>query len=173
MVLNFPDSAPPSPPGGTTLRTDEQKAADLEALTAEHRQRSPKSNSYRGLKRKGSKWEACYRRVYLGRHGSEEEAALVHDQALLLHLGRCVWDPSPPGQAGWVGGEGTHASSLTSPTRSGVDAQGGRTEAGQHSRQAALPASCLGHRQVPRCPRQALGAAVGCCGRSMHLVLGG
>ncbi len=88
-VLNFPESAPP--PGSIPIRTDEEKEADLKALAAEYRRAPPKTSSYQGVSKKRSKWQARYRRVYLGIFGSEEEAALVHDQALLLHLGRWAW----------------------------------------------------------------------------------
>jgi hypothetical protein len=82
----LPESAPP--PGSTPIRTDEEMAADLEALAAEYRQRAPKTSSYEGMTKKKFKWQARFRGVYLGLLGSDEEAALAHDQALLLHLGR-------------------------------------------------------------------------------------
>ena len=104
-VLNFPDSAPPPQPGSTTIRTDEQKMAALEALAAEYRRAPPKASSCRGVSKHGSKWRANYHRVWLGLYQSEEEGALVYDQALLHDLGRCVcgipahWERQSGGQA--------------------------------------------------------------------------
>ncbi len=85
-LLNFPESAPP--PGSTPIRTDEEKAADLEALAAEFRQWPSKMSIYRGVTKSGTTWQVYYRRVYLGDFSSVEEAAVVYDQVLLLHLGR-------------------------------------------------------------------------------------
>ncbi len=57
-------------------------------------------SSYQGVAEMRSAWEATYQGIYLGLYESEEEAALAHDQALLLDLGRFVQEASPLGKGG-------------------------------------------------------------------------